>query len=130
MFSTLLENSPSFSLKLTLSSVNSFSLEESKSCRLGNYKISVKTFSLLLYVYMCRRKSRSKSPIYNDFISTLSQTRPCFTCLEYRTVGKREIARNSNFSCSHSVFYPFGELTDIFIKINIVVCKLFLFGRV
>ena len=34
----------------------------------------------------------------------------------------------SNFSFSHSVSYPFGELSAIFIKFEIVVCKLFQFG--
>ena len=37
--------------------------------------------------------------------------------------GKGDIARNS-------VFFPFGELSAIFIKFEIVVCKLFQFGRV
>ena len=36
----------------------------------------------------------------------------------------------SRFSFSHSVFYLFGELSAIFIKFEIVVCKLFQFGRV
>ena len=36
----------------------------------------------------------------------------------------------SNFSFSHSVFYPFGKLSAIFIKFQIVVCKLLQFGRV
>ena len=36
----------------------------------------------------------------------------------------------SNFSFSHSVFFPVGELSAIFIKFEIVVCKLFQFGRV
>ena len=31
----------------------------------------------------------------------------------------------SNFSFSHSVFYPFGELSAIFIKFEIVAYKLF-----
>ena len=35
-----------------------------------------------------------------------------FTCLQYKsfenTAGKGEIAQTSNFSFSHSVFYPFG----------------------
>ena len=56
-----------------------------------------------------------------------------FTCLQYKsfenTVGKGEIARN-NFSFSHSVFYPFRELSANFIKLKIVICKLFQFGRV
>ena len=43
---------------------------------------------------------------------------------------KGEIARKSNFSFSHSVFYPFGKLSAIFFKFEIVVCKLFQFGRV
>ena len=36
----------------------------------------------------------------------------------------------SNFSFSHSVFYQFGELSAIFIKFKIVVCKFFQFGKV
>ena len=53
-----------------------------------------------------------------------------FTCLQFcssslfeNTVGKGEIA-------CYSVFYSFGELSAIFIKFEIVVCKPFLFGRV
>ena len=36
----------------------------------------------------------------------------------------------SYFSLSHSVFYRFEELSHIFIKFEIVVCKLLQFGRV
>ena len=36
----------------------------------------------------------------------------------------------NNFTFSHSVFYPFRELSATFIKIEIVVCKLFQFERV
>ena len=36
----------------------------------------------------------------------------------------------SNFSVSHSVFYPFEKLSTVFIKSENVVCKLFQFGRV
>ena len=42
---------------------------------------------------------------------------------------KEELLITSNFSFSHSVFNPFGELSLIFIKLAIVVCKLFQFGR-
>ena len=49
-----------------------------------------------------------------------------FMCLQHRsfenTVGKREIAR-------YSVLNLFGELSAIFIKLGIVVCKLFQFER-
>ena len=39
---------------------------------------------------------------------------------------KEKLLVTSNFSFSHSVFYPLGELSTIFIKLKIVVCKLFL----
>ena len=63
----------------------------------------------------------------------LKQTQ-VFTCLQYKsfenTVGKEEIARTSNFSFSPSVFYSFGDFSAVFIKLEIVVYKLFGFGRV
>ena len=41
-----------------------------------------------------------------------------------------EIARNEQFLLfPHSVFFPFGERSAIFIKFEIVVCKLFQFGK-
>ena len=43
---------------------------------------------------------------------------------------KEKLLVTSNFSFSHSVFYHFGELCNIFIKLKIVVCKLFQFERV
>ena len=44
--------------------------------------------------------------------------------------GKKEkLLVTSNFSYSHSVFYPLRELFTIFMKIKIVVCKVFRFGR-
>ena len=43
---------------------------------------------------------------------------------------KEKLLITSNFSFSRSVFYPFGELAAIVIQFKIVVCKLFLFGRV
>ena len=43
---------------------------------------------------------------------------------------KEKLLVTSSFSFSHSVFYPFGWLSAIFIQLEIVVCKLFQFGRV
>ena len=43
---------------------------------------------------------------------------------------KEKLLVTSNFSFSYSVFSPFEELPSICIKIEIVICKLFLFGRV
>ena len=46
------------------------------------------------------------------------------------TVGKREKWLESrNFSFSNSVFYLFKELSAIFIKLKIVLCKLFHLGK-
>ena len=59
---------------------------------------------------------------------------PLVTCLPYKlfenTVGKGEIAGNEQFLLFPSVFYLFGKLYANFIKLQIVICKLFLFGRV
>ena len=53
-------------------------------------------------------------------------------CLQYKyfenTVGKGEIAHNEQFLFPR-VCYSFGELSAIFIQFEIVVCKLFQFGR-
>ena len=57
-----------------------------------------------------------------------------FTCLQYNSfennVGKGEIARNEQFLLFPQCFYRFGELSAIFTKFKIVVCKLFRIGRV
>ena len=42
---------------------------------------------------------------------------------------KEKLLVTSNFSFSHIVFYPFGYLSAIFVKFEIIVCKLFQFGR-
>ena len=67
---------------------------------------------------------------------TLSQTSPCFYVSVFSTGllktlwEKEKLLVTNNFSFSHNVFYPFGELSAIFIQLAIVVCKLFQFGRV
>ena len=43
---------------------------------------------------------------------------------------KEKLLVTSNFSFSHSVFYPLEESSTIFIQFQIVVCKFFQFGRV
>ena len=55
-----------------------------------------------------------------------------FTCLQYKsfeiTVEKGEIACNEQFLLfPQCFFYPFGDLSAFFIKLKIVVCKLFQF---
>ena len=46
------------------------------------------------------------------------------------TVGKGEIALNEQFLLFSQCFLPFGELSAIFMKFKIVVCKLSEFGKV
>ena len=56
--------------------------------------------------------------------------RVCSTSLLKTLWEKEKLHVTSNFSFSHSVFYPFGELSAISIEFKIVVCKLFQIGRV
>ena len=65
---------------------------------------------------------------------TLFQTSPgflgvCSTNFLKTPWEKEKLLIMSNFSFSHGVFYPFAELSAIFIKFGIVVCKLIRFGR-
>ena len=67
---------------------------------------------------------------------TLSQRRPAGVYVSAVEVfvktpwEKEKLLVSSNFSFYHSVFYPFGELYAIFIKLKIVFCKLLEFGIV
>ena len=56
--------------------------------------------------------------------------RVCSTRLLKTLWEKEKLLVTSNFFFSHSVFYPSRELSAIFTKFEIVVCKLFQFGRV
>ena len=56
--------------------------------------------------------------------------RVCSTGLLKTPWEKDKLLVTNNVSFSPSFFYAFGKLSDIFIKFNIVVCKLFQFGRV
>ena len=65
---------------------------------------------------------------------TLSQTSPGFYVsavqVFWKHWEKEKLLVTSNFSFSHSVFYPFEQLSAIIAKFKIVVCNLFQFGRV
>ena len=61
--------------------------------------------------------------------------KPWFLCVccssLLKTLWKKEkLLIMSNFTFSHSVFYPFGGLSVIFMEFKFVVGKLFQFGRV
>ena len=57
-------------------------------------------------------------------------SRVCSTSLLKTRWEKKKLLVTSNFFFSHSVFYPFIEISAILIKSEIVVCKLFQFGPV
>ena len=68
--------------------------------------------------------------IINPFPNKPLFLRVCSTILLKTLWEKEKLLITSNFSFSHSVFYPFEELSAIFIKFKNVVCILFQFGRV
>ena len=67
---------------------------------------------------------------FNPFPNKSWFLRLCNTSLLKTLWEKEKLHVTSNFSFSHSVFYPFGKLSAIFVKLKIVVCKPFEFGRV
>ena len=74
--------------------------------------------------------STSCSGALNPFPNKPWFLRVCSTNLLKTPWEKEKLLIMSNFSFSHSVFYPFGELPAIFIKYEIIVCKLFQLGPV
>ena len=66
----------------------------------------------------------------NSFPNNSWFLRVCSTSLLKTLWEKEKLFITSKFSFSHSVFYPFGEPFAIFIKVEIVVCNFFQFGRV
>ena len=71
----------------------------------------------------------SKPCLINPFPNKPWFSRVCRIGLLKTLWEKEKLLVASNFSFSHSVFSPFGELSAIFITFEIVVCKLFEFGK-
>ena len=68
--------------------------------------------------------------VFNPFPNKPWFSRVCSASLLKTLREKEKLLVTSNFSFSHSVFNPFGELLAISIKFKIVVCKVFEIGRV
>ena len=68
--------------------------------------------------------------VINPFPNKPWVLRVCCIVLLKTLWEKEKLLETSNFSFSHSVFYPFGKLSAIFINFQIVVCKIFEFGRI
>ena len=67
---------------------------------------------------------------FNSFPNRPWFFRICSISLLKTLWEKEKLLIMSNFSFSHIVFYLFREFSAIFINSEIVVCKLFQFGRV
>ena len=67
-------------------------------------------------------------PSFNPFPNKPLFLRVCSTSLLKKLWEKEKLLVTSIFSSSHGVFYMFEELFSIFVKFEIVVCKLFQFG--
>ena len=63
--------------------------------------------------------------VVNSFPNKPWILRVCSSSLLKTLWEKEKLLVTSNFSFSHSIFYPFGKLSTI--KFEIVVCKLFQF---
>ena len=89
---------------------------------------------VFLFLWFCNRSVsyiKYKNLLINPFPNKPSALRDCSTSLLKTLWEKGEIARYEQFLLFPTVFfYPVGELSAIFIKFKIVVCKLFQFGRV
>ena len=68
--------------------------------------------------------------LFNPFPYNDTFWRPWETSLLKTLLEEEKLLVTSNFSFTHSVFYPFRELLAIFIKFKIIVCRLFQLGPV
>ena len=73
---------------------------------------------------------KTESRVFNPFPNKPWSLHVCNSSLLKTLWEKEKLLVTSNFSFTHSVFYPFGELSAISVKFEIVVCKHFEFGRV
>ena len=99
--------------------------EKEKSLVISNFTSSNRVFSRIV-LQTCKNMALfGKGFPHNDTF-----WRPWVTSLLKKLWEKEKLLVTSNFSFTHSVFYPFRELSGIFIKFKIVVCRPFQFGPV
>ena len=81
--------------------------------------------SAFLYGLVVNQIFHDTKPFFNPFPNKPWFLHVCSTSLLKTQWEKEKLLLTSNFSFSHSTFHPFRELLAIFIKFEIVVCKLF-----
>ena len=112
------------------SSASVFNSDLSENLSFGKEFIS---FYLFLVLFIFVQVGFEMGVTYKSFLSsssTLSQTSPCFYVsavqIFLKTLWEKEkLLVTSNFSFFPRVYYPFEDLSAIFMKLKIVVCKLF-----
>ena len=155
MLPTLSNTNFKFSITFILSSADSFNLDQSKILSFGkglmylrkeSKQASLRSLSQVeTFCYesifciskgpfisrICRLSDKNKfsRSINNPFPNKPLFLRACCSSLLKTLREKEKLLVTRNFSFSHSVFYPLGKLSAIFIIFNIVG-KLFQFGRV
>ena len=83
-----------------------------------HFHISLPFFSFFYVLNPLLYKSRTLITLFNSFPNKPRFLRVCSTSL-LKTLWEREkLLVTSNFSFSHSVFYPFWDLSTIFIKVE------------
>ena len=75
-------------------------------------------------------KLKCACKMLNPFPNKPWFSRVCSTSLLKTLWEKEKLLLTSNFSFFRSVFFPLRKLSAIFIEFEIVICKLFQFGRV
>ena len=132
MLSSLSRTNFNFLVRFILSSANAFNFDQSKNLSFGK-ELSLDKMSFLKgRNHYCRVERKQKGEdarnqsllqsFLNPFPNKPWFLRVCSTSLLKTLLEKEKLLVTSNFSFSHSVFYPFGELSAIFIKFEIVVC--------
>ena len=86
------------------------------------YSVSHKSLNFTAIIFqVCCQPDNNLSTL-NPLPNMPWFSRVCCTRLLKTLWEKEKLLVTSNFSFSHSVFYPFGELSAIFIKFDFVIC--------